>query len=63
MNKRILHIAIAIHAVILAPQYLGYPYLGSIQGAISVSLLFLLLANFLFLVWEFKKKEKEMKSK
>ncbi|ERM82805.1 hypothetical protein P872_03865 [Rhodonellum psychrophilum GCM71 = DSM 17998] len=63
MNKRVLHIAIAIHAAILAPHYLGYPYLGSIKGAIWVSMIFMLLANFLFLVWEFKKKEKEMKSK
>jgi uncharacterized membrane protein len=63
MNKRILHIAIAVHAAILAPHYLGYPYLGSIRGGIFVSMTFILLVNFLFMFWEFKKKGKEMKSK
>ncbi|AFL82703.1 hypothetical protein Belba_0031 [Belliella baltica DSM 15883] len=63
MNKKILNIAIAIHAAILAPHYLGFEYLGSIKGAIWVSLIFLLLANFLHMFCIEWKKQKEIKSK
>ncbi len=63
MNKKILNIAIAAHAAILAPHYLGYEYLGSIKGAIMVSFIFLLLTNFLHIAWIEWKKQKEFKSK
>lgn len=63
MNKKILNIAIAIHAAILAPHYLGFEYLGSIKGAIWVTMIFLLLANFLHRAWIEWKKQKEIKSK
>lgn len=61
MNKKIIHFAIAVHAAILVPHYLGFEYLGSIKGAIWVSFIFLLLANFAFLFWEFQKKRKVIK--
>lgn len=63
MNKKTLNIAIAIHAAILAPHYLGFEYLGSIRGAIWVSFIFLLSANFLHIAWLELKKQKEIKSK
>lgn len=63
MNKKTLNIAIAIHAAILAPHYLGFEYLGSIRGAIWASFTFLLLANFLHIAWLEWKKQKEIKSK
>jgi hypothetical protein len=63
INKKTLNIAIAIHAAILAPHYLGFEYLGSIRGAIWVSFTFLLLANFLHIAWLEWKKQKEIKPK
>jgi len=63
MNKKIIRIAIAIHAAILAPHYLGFEYLGSIKGAIWVSLLFLILADFLQIAWVVVKRQSALKSK
>jgi hypothetical protein len=63
MNKKILNIAIAVHAAILALHYLGFEYIGSVKGAIWVSMIILLLANFLHTAWIEWKKQKESKSK